>query len=355
MNNQNQSIFEFTIEDIDRELIARGRKMSPENQFDFKDKEGCPERDRMMQGVKELYESAASFPVNEELRHISTPELIQLLMLKFGVSGTSNDRGVWLCDYRRDFYEITEDPIRDNACRTAAIYTKDYLPEGKSGLSSLKIKHYGDTFKLCDCEPFRDQPIAAGRLLTGFLVEEDVIATAGHVAHETEVTDLRIVFGYRMTGPMTPVIDIPNEHIYKGVKFLGRVYDRLGNGSDWALIQLDRNVKAISPVVLSEKEVYCNQPVYVIGYPVGLPLKVAPGGCVHDIADAWFTSDLDIYSGNSGSPIFDSQTHEVIGIVVRGDNRDFRWTGNGWLSVIYPNPDIHSKGAQCTKITELRR
>ena len=51
---------------------------------------------------------------------------------------------------------------------------------------------------------------------------------------------------------------------------------------------------------------------------------------------------------------FDRKTNEVIGIVVRGDNQDFRWTGKGWLSIIYPNPDIHSKEPQCTRVSEFK-
>jgi V8-like Glu-specific endopeptidase len=116
---------------------------------------------------------------------------------------------------------------------------------------------------------------------------------------------------------------------------------------------LDRNVEVQSIARLSGKTVYCDQPVYVLGHPAGLPLKYAPGSWVSDVEESYFTTDLDIYSGNSGSPVFDSETHQVIGMVVRGDNRDFRWTDKGWLSVIYPNPDIRSRGAQCTKVSEF--
>jgi len=64
-------------------------------------------------------------------------------------------------------------------------------------------------------------------------------------------------------------------------------------------------------------------------------------------------ADLNVYCGNSGSPVFDRETHEVIGLVVRGDNQDFRWTGKGWLSIIYPHPDFHSQEPQCTSVTEF--
>jgi hypothetical protein len=129
--------------------------------------------------------------------------------------------------------------------------------------------------------------------------------------------------------------------------------DNGGSGSDWALVKLDRKVEGQSVATLSTKDISCGQEVYVIGHPVGLPLKYALGACDMDVSGAYFSADLDVYSGNSGSPVFDGETHECVGMVVRGDNRDFRWMGNGWLSVIYPNREIYSTGAQCTKESEF--
>ena len=74
---------------------------------------------------------------------------------------------------------------------------------------------------------------------------------------------------------------------------------------------------------------------------------------VETVSPDFFSADLDVYSGNSGSPVFSKDTDEMIGIVVRGDNQDFRWTGNGWLSVIYPNTVIHSPKPQCTMVSEF--
>jgi V8-like Glu-specific endopeptidase len=100
-------------------------------------------------------------------------------------------------------------------------------------------------------------------------------------------------------------------------------------------------------------EISSDQEIYVIGHPCGLPLKYAPGAYVCDVNETCFSADLDVYSGNSGSPVFDSKTHEVIGMAVRGDNMDFRWNGKGWISVIYPNLDIVSGGAHCTRVSEF--
>ena len=90
------------------------------------------------------------------------------------------------------------------------------LIDAKKGISTLKVKNYGEAFNLCDIEPFRHQPIAAGWLWSGFLVKDDVIATAAHCVNERNVTDLRILFGYKMVDSTTPVTMFSNDNIYHG-------------------------------------------------------------------------------------------------------------------------------------------
>ncbi|MFC2140858.1 trypsin-like serine peptidase, partial [Acidobacteriota bacterium] len=262
-------------------------------------------------------------------------------------------RGIWYEDHRMDCFGITDERVKRNAKCVAAIVFERYLIDEKNGFSTLKVKNYGKSFNLYEGEAFREQPVAAGKLCTGFLVKKDVIATAGHCACEKTVTDLRIVFGYKMSDPYTPVTQVPYDNIYKGVKIIHKVLNREVNKSDWALVQLDREVEGQEVVTLSKDEVPCDQPVYVMGHPSGLPLKYAPGAKVRGFEDAFFTADLDTYMGSSGSPVFNDKTHEVIGIVVHGDLRDFRWMGGGWGSIIYPHREIDSKGPHCTKVSEF--
>jgi hypothetical protein len=169
--------------------------------------------------------------------------------------------------------------------------------------------------------------------------------------HESTVKDLCIVFGFKMLDPYKPVTQVSNENIYKGVKITRRVYNLKGYGPDWALVQLDREVLGQEVATLYGKEISVYQPVYVIGHPVGLPLKYAPGAHVCGFKKSFFAADLDLYMGNSGSPVFNGETHEVIGIVVRDDTIDFRWTGKGWLSIVYPNR--LSSGSQCSRISDV--
>ncbi len=369
---QKESPSGLTIEALDREMIARIAKTPGENPFKFKDNEGTPHRHTLMAIVKELY--AAAPPANPVFSHISTRRLLELLLLKN--QKLNEERAIWGKDNRMDFYQLEEleksarqcgiaqpeksrdsvikeiKEIKKNADCVAAICMKENLIDKQNGYSAFNVKNYGHTFNLHENEPFRTQPISAGWLCTGFLVKEDIIATAGHCADENNVTDLRITFGFKMHSPFTPVTWVSNKDIYKGVEIIGRAYNR-SNGADWALVKLDRKVKGHPVAKLSEKSIYLDQPVYILGHPCGLPLKYSAGAKVCGINESFFSADLNVYCGNSGSPVFDRETHEVIGIVVRGDCQDFRWTGEGWLSIIYPHPDFHSKEPQCTRVSEF--
>lgn len=340
--------FALSFEELDRELIARGAQVPEEVQFTFKDSEGTPHRHAVMTTIKNLYHSAPS--PNQALNHISTWQLIETFKLK--IQEESDPRGVWGEDNRMDFYNIPDDQIKKNAGCVAAICLEKNLINKEKGFLILKVKNYGAVFNLCRQEPFRNQPISTGWLCTGFLVKEDIIATAGHCANENNVKDLRIVFGFKMLGASTSMTWIPNEDIYKGIEIIGRAYNH-SNRDDWALVKLDRKVKGHPLAKLSEKPLYLNQPVYILGHPCGLPLKYSAGAKVCGIDESFFSADLNVYCGNSGSPVFDKYTHEVIGLVVRGDNQDFRWTGEGWRSIIYPHPDFHSKEPQCTRASQF--
>jgi hypothetical protein len=343
--------YELTIEDLDKELIARGAQLPREELFKFDDTEGTPQRDAIMARVQELYDEAPS--PNPALASIDTWELFRLLFHKVQQLEENRKRGVWYEDHRMDCFGITDEKIKKNVKCTAAIILKNYLISDGNGFSKLKVKNYGEAHNLCEVEPFRDQPVTAGWTCTGFLVKKYVIATAGHCVETKPVTDLRIVFGYKMLNPNTPVTRVPDENIYQGIKIIRNVLNRGVNQSDWALVQLDREVEGQEMAVLSEDMIACDQPVYVIGYPMGLPVKYAPGAKVCGFKDAFFAADLDTYMGNSGSPAFNADTHEVIGIVVHSDTRDLRNTGRGWASVIYPNRKIKSSKPKCTMVSEF--
>ncbi len=342
---------DFSIEELDRELIARGARIAVEERYNFRDMEGTPARDEIMAQTEKLYHPDSAPPLNEELDHLSIEQLTRALFLKIREAET--DRAIRGHGIRMDMYEISDRGIKRNARAVVSIWMKDNIEDNLNGFFSLRHKQYGESFNLYRSEPYYMQPIAEGRLCTGFLVGENVIATAGHCADERNVKALRFVFGYEMKGPNDPVTQVPNADIYNGAEIIGMVYDPMDSGADWALVKLDRSVTGRDIVTLSKIDICLGRPVYVLGHPCGLPLKYVPDQPVTGMNRAFFSAELTVYGGNSGSPVFSSDTHQVVGILVRGDQQNFRWTGTGWMSVRYPNPTLKSSAPQCTKVSEF--
>ncbi len=353
MEYQRRSIFEYSVKDLDKELIARGAQMPVKKPAAFSDGSKNPEPENIMADVEEFYDAYKSLSPNEALSHISTDDLVKILLFKTGQIEIDGVRGVDGKDQRMDCYDITDEEVRKNTGCTAAVCSRYNLIDTDKEFSILKVRKYREVHNLSTKEAFHDQPTSAGLMFTGFLVEEDIVATAGHCEKKFNATDLRVVFGYKMADSSTPVIRIPNDNIYKGVEFVRHSYDRKCIGSDWALVKLDRKVVGQEPAALAKQDIFCDQPVYVMGYPCGLPLKYAPGAKIHDVEETHFGADLDIYCGSSGSPVFDSLTHEVVGMVVKGHSRDFRRTPDGFVSVIYTKSDIDFKRAQCIRVSQF--
>lgn len=341
----------FTLEDLDRELLARGVRIPDEKRFVFPDVEGTPQRDTAMRQVESLYDEVEGLPQSDVLKGLSDAELLQKIVAL--ISDHSGPRGIWGSDERMDVWEIEEERVKAAIDCVVSIWTDNHVFAVDGDQFQLDVKNYGRAYNLNLNEPFRNQPVSKGRLCTGFLVAEDVVATAGHCVNRKNVSTLRIAFGFQMLSATEPVVRIPASDVYRCVEVLERVYQRNGKRSDWALVRLDRKVKGRLPARLAAGEVAPGQRIYVAGHPCGLPLKYAPGASVHQALGGYFVADLDVYSSNSGSPVFDQQTGEVVGLVARGDFRDFRWTGQGVLSVRYPNMSFFSEGAHCTKVSEF--
>ncbi|MGM0889805.1 MAG: trypsin-like serine peptidase [Bacillota bacterium] len=135
-----------------------------------------------------------------------------------------------------------------------------------------------------------------------------------------------------------------------GLRLIGR--EEEAGGPDWALVQLEHPVTNHKSVRIRRTgKIEDNSAVHVIGHPVGIPTKFAGGAVVRkNDQDAFFIANLDTYGGNSGSPVFNSDTHEVEGILVRGET-DFVRDGNCNVSLVCPTTDC--RGEDCTRTTEF--
>jgi hypothetical protein len=252
-------------------------------------------------------------------------------------------------DDRRDMYMVTDRRILKDAESVVALIDTGNIVDNGNGTSTLNGPNFGQRYNLCQNEPFRNQPIIA--FCSGFLVDPSIVATAAHCVDNDNLDTVRFVFGFDMIDANTAKNTIDNGEIYRGIRILGR---QIGlQGTDWAIVQLDRPVRNRRHVKIRRSEkIPDGSGVHVIGHPTGLPKKFADNAIVRDnAADRYFVANLDTYGGNSGSPVFNSETNIAEGILVRGET-DFVWNGNCYVSNVCPANGC--RGEDCTRTTEFQ-
>jgi len=284
--------------------------------------------------------SALAQPTSSALEAFDTATVVEVLRDKQKV--------IYGVDDRQDHYNVTDQGRLQDGDSVVALFRSNAVVDNGNGTSTLATQNFRTAYELCNEEPFGIQPI--GAFCSGVLVAPDIIATAGHCVTASNVTNIRFIFGFRMLNATTAQVVINNSEIYQGVALLGR--EEIGTGPDWALIRIDRAVTnhRVAPVRRTGR-VTDNQAVHVIGHPCGLPMKFAGGAAVrNNTPNAYFVANLDTYGGNSGSPVFNSVTREVEGILVRGET-DFALIGTCNVSLVCPA--IGCRGEDCTRVSEF--
>jgi hypothetical protein len=173
--------------------------------------------------------------------------------------------------------------------------------------------------QFCPDERFIDQPNPG--LCTGFLIAPDLVVTAGHCTMEPSFCEDNFwVFGFKQSSGKQAGEQVDSADVYRCKRLITGVLD-MQLGLDHAIVQLDRPVAGREPLELNLNSVIPeNAPLTVIGSPSGLPLKVAGGANVRDNSHPFFFSaNLDTFQGNSGSPVINTKTGMVEGILVRGE------------------------------------
>ena len=110
-------------------------------------------------------------------------------------------------------------------------------------------------------------------------------------------------------------------------------------GTAYALVRLDRAVTGRRPLEIARRDIVTpGLPVYLLGHPSGLPRKITGNASGTDNQSTTrFTTNLDSFGGNSGSPIFASPSNLLIGILVEGRTD---YVPRGSCNVVNQLPDF---------------
>lgn len=264
-----------------------------------------------------------------------------------------SDRTVYGTDNRHDIYNEPDADIRALADSTVALLKETDLGSSVGGTYTLHAINYGKAMNLCPSEPFRDQDTAP--YCSGFLVAPDTIVSAGHcITNDVDCRAVVFVFGFAYTSPSVDPKIVPESEVYRCSRIVHT--QAPGKGADFSIVKLDRPVWRHQPLKLRTRgAISKGDGVFVIGHPSGLPVKIAGDAKVRDDkpADGFFVANTDTFGGNSGSAIFNSQTLEVEGVLVRGEV-DYVRTPEGCLVANVCDPD-HCRGEDITKILEVEK
>jgi len=249
-------------------------------------------------------------------------------------------------DNRHEVYEETNPAVRENADSTV-VFIHNSAIRIANGIATITSKTLEKEMRVCSSEPYAQQP-AVGNC-SGSLVGDDLIATAGHCVGATDCRGYNVVFGYRMESSNVAITTLPESEIYTCKTVVAREYT---NNQDYALVQLDRPVKGHRVLPLAKSSVQAGDDIYVIGHPSGLPTKIADGAKVRTLMTGFFRTNLDTYGGNSGSAVFSAATHEVVGILVRGET-DFKYADNNQCRVSNVCEETGCRGEDVTNISYI--
>ncbi len=248
------------------------------------------------------------------------------LILLISLNAVANPDAIYGEDGRQDVYAVSNPLFVTLAKSTAALIEKTNIKSSQNE-STISGRSLGDMFKLCPEERFRNQPSAAS--CSGTLVAPDIIMTAAHCYDLAKQTckEFAWVFDYKVSRENQSSVTVPSSNVYECDQVVLKEMD-LNNGIDHALIKLKRPVSDRAFAKLrASGEIAVNDSLVLIGHPSGLPTKIAGDAFVLQVLKNSFVSNVDAFSINSGSGVFNAKTGEVEGILSSGRS-DYNGKGN---------------------------
>ena len=262
-------------------------------------------------------------------------------------------------DNRHDLYQVS-DPLLVKAARASAAMVHQSFIAYDSYHSEIYFTRetLKERKKLCSGERFAEQQAVAD--CSGFLIAPDLLVTAGHCfMQQSDCDEYHWVFDMAIHRPGETHPRVSPQQIYSCAEVITRQLtfsedgstvfqssvsqsfgsqsfgssrgrnrtaeptdplDRIsGHADDYAVIRLNRPVLDREPLKMNlSHRPSLSTEVALVGFPSGMPLKVAANAHIVSLRERFFTATVDAFRGNSGGAVINRMTGEVEGILVRG-------------------------------------
>ena len=249
-----------------------------------------------------------------------------------------------------DAYKLTDPNLSPFINSAGAMWLASEITDLGNGTSTIGTTPYTSVGgqPLCAGTKFYNQPIGSGLACSSFFIAPDMVATANHCLTwwGWSWNNWRIILDYaNASGPNSYSTYVANTKIYRPTAVVAS-----NATDDWAVLQVTppledwRRTFPLDPS--GPWTPYQGEPisssVATLGYGGGLPLKYIPNGSAWTWGTASFQTDLDVFGGNSGGPVFDTATSMTLGIAVSDYDDDYLFdpTANCLRTATYP--DDHS-------------
>ena len=229
-------------------------------------------------------------------------------------------------DNRKDVKNLKDVRAKKLTKSIAGRIFKYALSDEGNHYSIEEFKTLSESMNVCSGERFENQPTIVD--CTGFLISPNLLATAGHCivnpgqslrnGFSQNCEFYSWIFDFNIDKNQSLSFkNISKSRVYNCKKVVSAKYT---DDEDFAVIELDRVVEGRTPLEINQKNnIKPGTKLFVMGHPSGLPLKYANDAKVFNVAKTFFSTNLDTFGGNRGSPVFNQSTYLVEGILVRGD------------------------------------
>ena len=220
-------------------------------------------------------------------------------------------------DHRQEYHKAPFYWQEKSLAIAAQIHRHHLLRQGNS-YNFVHIPKWDTPVPYCQDERFYGQPRVAR--CTGFLMTSDKILTAGHCL--PSCPHFVWVFDYNTE---VNTFTVPQNNVYSCTR--SEVFHPSSQFPEgFGVVHLDRPVLHRQPLAWrTSGTIKDHEQIALMGHPLGLPLKIDLGPnnqgnpLKKNTHPLYFIANLDSFTGNSGSPIFNVQSGLVEGIAIGGE------------------------------------